>query len=81
MEDEDKPRFYVTSASVLNNDEVAAVGADEVEWLDEYDNLLFERTEEGLRYVNSDGGEPEDQTLSRNWSWVAGELNKAYARS
>lgn len=29
--------------------------------------------------VYSDGGEPEDQTFDRDWGWVEGELNKAYA--
>lgn len=28
------------------------------------------------RLVGTDGGEPEDQTLSRDWSWVQRELNK-----
>lgn len=32
----------------------------------------------GYRFVGSDGGEPEDQTLGRNWRWVVDELNKAY---
>ena len=27
-------------------------------------------------YVGSDGGEPEDQTLCRNWRWVVEVLNK-----
>ena len=26
-----------------------------------------------------DGGEPEDSTFSRDWYWVVGELEKAYA--
>jgi len=25
-----------------------------------------------------DGGEPEDNTFTRDWSWVAGALNRAY---
>ena len=32
----------------------------------------------GYRFVGSDGGEPEDNTLNRDWSWVVDELNKAY---
>jgi hypothetical protein len=35
----------------------------------------------GIAYfVNSDGGEPEDQTLRRDWAWVADALNDAYAQ-
>lgn len=32
--------------------------------------------EKPIRFVASDGGEPEDQLLVRDWSWVADELNK-----
>lgn len=31
-----------------------------------------------LCIVGSDGGEPEDQLLVRNWQWVAVALNRAY---
>ena len=34
--------------------------------------------EEILREL--DGGEPEDQTFNRNWSWVKGALLQAYTR-
>lgn len=27
-----------------------------------------------------DGGEPEDNSYTRNWSWIADELRNAYAR-
>jgi hypothetical protein len=30
--------------------------------------------------LGADGGEPEDQTLGRDWSWVAGALNDAHTR-
>jgi len=26
-----------------------------------------------------DGGEPEDNSFGRDWSWIKGELEKAYA--
>lgn len=32
------------------------------------------------RIVGCDGGEPEDQTLSRDWGWVTDELNEAVER-
>jgi hypothetical protein len=32
----------------------------------------------GYEFVASDGGDPEDQTLSRDWAWVVGALNNAY---
>ncbi len=30
--------------------------------------------------IGEDGGEPEDQTLTRDWSWVVGALNDAYQK-
>lgn len=33
-----------------------------------------------VRFVGSDGGEPEDQLLCRNWAWVAEEMNGAATR-
>lgn len=30
--------------------------------------------------IGCDGGEPEDQTLRRDWAWVVGALNDAYER-
>jgi hypothetical protein len=29
-----------------------------------------------IRIVATDGGEPEDQSLVRDWSWVKDEMNK-----
>lgn len=37
---------------------------------------LFDTVEQ--RVVGTDGGEPEDQLLVRDWSWVAVELNKLH---
>lgn len=31
-----------------------------------------------VELLGSDGGEPEDQTLGRRWSWVPGALTMAY---
>lgn len=31
-----------------------------------------------VEFIGEDGGEPEDQTLRRDWSWVAGELTRAF---
>ena len=30
------------------------------------------------KLIGSDGGEPEDQTMGRDWSWVVPALNEAY---
>lgn len=30
------------------------------------------------KFIGNDGGEPEDQTLGRDWSWVVDALNEAY---
>jgi hypothetical protein len=35
----------------------------------------FDAAGKAVRIVGSDGGEPEDQLLVRNWSWVAKEMN------
>lgn len=48
---------------------------------DTFDNLywdLYEFNEQGqpIRWVGSDGGEPEDQLLVRDWKWVVEELNR-----
>lgn len=42
-----------------------------------YHYYIFLVDDDKFEYVNRDGGEPEDQTLSRDWSWVVPELNKA----
>jgi len=31
-----------------------------------------------VELLGSDGGDPEDQVLSRDWAWVAPALNAAY---
>jgi hypothetical protein len=54
----------------------------ESEW-DTYRHEVVERIPDGKgsfkeRVLGMDGGEPEDQTLYRNWSWVVEALNKAY---
>jgi hypothetical protein len=33
-----------------------------------------------VELLGTDGGEPEDQTLGRDWSWVAGALSDAHVR-
>lgn len=39
---------------------------------------LFEEDDNGVvvRLVATDGGDPEDQLLVRNWDWVPREMNK-----
>lgn len=48
----------------------------------DYFTALFEYDHESnpIRLVATDGGEPEDQTFRRDWSWVAGELNEAWEK-
>ncbi len=41
-------------------------------------SLVLEYADGNIRVVGCDGGEPEDQTLCRDWSWVVEELNAAY---
>src|SRR3990167_3321539 len=37
---------------------------------------IFDTSVDPPMLVGSDGGEPEDQTLDRDWDWVVEELNK-----
>lgn len=44
--------------------------------------LLVRRTADGTETeIGSDGGEPEDQTFGRNWSWVPDELQAVEDRA
>ena len=47
---------------------------------DDYINGVFLCDNDGkpIKLVGTDGGEPEDQTLTRDWSWVVVALNRAY---
>lgn len=50
---------------------------DKIYWLQEPFCALVEYDdEEPVRIVGRDGGEPEDQSLVRDWNWVADEMNK-----
>lgn len=41
--------------------------------------VIIEYTNDGsIEYIAQDGGEPEDQTLFRDWKWVVGALNYAH---
>ena len=55
---------------------------DELDYLEYfgYASYVVKVTDQGdfVGYVGSDGGEPEDQTLRRNWSWVVEALNEAF---
>ena len=50
---------------------------EKFEYCDKYSNVLVQVTSSGevIRFINSDGGEPEDQSFLRDWSWVVDELN------
>lgn len=64
---------------IVSNDELSSLGSDMGSILDEYGNSIIEILEDGtVNWIGSDGGEPEDQFLTRDWSWVVGALNKAY---
>lgn len=43
-----------------------------------YFSFVIEDTPSGPQVLATDGGEPEDQTLSRDWAWVVPALNKAF---
>lgn len=47
---------------------------------DDYSTYLVEQVDGGgPRIVGSDGGEPEDQILGRDWAWVLPAIRRAYA--
>lgn len=47
---------------------------------DDYSYLVIRYASDGHKVLGSDGGEPEDQTLYRNWAWVPEALQEAYDR-
>ncbi len=53
---------------------------DLTEWYDhEYMNGVFLMEDDvPVKLLGSDGGEPEDQKLYRDWAWVTPALNEAY---
>jgi len=76
-----KERFKVLSSTEAINQ--GFIRGDEVEFYKNNPNWLlfeFDETDNEPRLVGQDGGEPEDQLLVRDWSWVVKELNRAYKR-
>lgn len=47
-------------------------------WEDEYVMCIVDT--EAKISLGTDGGEPEDQSFSRDWSWVVGAMNAAHAK-
>lgn len=79
QEEYERQRNDVTNRfRVFNTRDLASLGLceeskdDGVYWLVEF------APGKAPRIVSRDGGEPEDQSLMRDWSWVAGALNRAY---
>ena len=76
--------FHIVGRRQLTDEHYALArfipGRDEDPYGDcDYDLYVFRY--EGLRpvqFIGSDGGEPEDQTLGRDWAWVVPALNAAY---
>lgn len=51
---------------------------EDLPFTDDYTSCVVKVSADGTRtIVGTDGGEPEDQTLTRDWSWVIDELNNA----
>lgn len=44
----------------------------------QYTSYLVEFSVDGVALIGQDGGEPEDQTLGRDWKWVVSALQRAY---
>lgn len=76
--------FHIVTREQLTPEHYALArfipGPDEDPYGDcDHDRYVFRY--EGLRpveFIGSDGGEPEDQTLGRDWAWVVPALNAAY---
>lgn len=48
-------------------------------YIGDYGEVVIENLPDGTkRVIGEDGGEPEDQRLSRDWRWVVPSLNKAF---
>jgi hypothetical protein len=43
---------------------------------DDYRNLLYDFITDPPAFVQSDGGEPEDNSFHRDWAWVVKLLNQ-----
>lgn len=68
---------------VLSNQDAAKLGPDYEHLIDGWDNhfcciILFDNNDKPIKLIGTDGGEPEDQTLYRDWKWVVDALNEAY---
>ena len=63
---------------VLDNDAAAERTGTERRWLREFGWSIVDTADNTI--VASDGGEPEDQLLVRDWSWVVKSLNADEAR-
>lgn len=51
-------------------------------YADDYRGILYEFDgDTPVRVLGVDGGEPEDQTFGRDWSWVVPELNRLSERA
>ncbi len=59
----------------------------EVYYSDEWSNgekvrddgcVMIMKHNDKILYEKSDGGEPEDNSFGRDWSWVAAAIRKAY---
>lgn len=76
-----------TTYEVIAMPAALGMGAPGIEWIAEsphpsdwdYDKGIW-RCEDGVpvELIGTDGGEPEDQTLGRDWKWVAPALRAAY---
>lgn len=71
----ERPKTAEERFRVLNDEEAQALGLVEKD-LYGWFYCLVDFGGPSPRLVGRDGGEPEDQTLVRNWSWVADEMNK-----
>lgn len=81
--------MVTTTYEVIDMVAAIGMGAPDTEWRsvdDDYDYWDYVkgiwRCEDGVpvEFIGDDGGEPEDQTLGRDWKWVAPALAAAHER-
>lgn len=72
-------RFVIVPRDDARRNSLVTPDDQDAYYGDAFDGLVFET--DGMRpvrFLGAEGGEPEDQTLSRDWAWVVDELNRAY---
>lgn len=79
--DEDKGHSGINNPEVprfvrMIADDARAAGVSNVDMWEAWNTVSILVDTKTYEAVGADGGEPEDQTLGRDWKWVVDLLNK-----